>query len=316
VRSVGPDVRSTVVVVTWRGRPHVGRCLDALAGQRPHQILVVDNHSTDGTAEILADHSTRPRVLRLPANRGYAGGLAAALPLVRTTYVAWLNDDAEPEPGWLAALEDALDADPAAAAAGSTLINGDGSVSSAGVRLTGRGYGADLRHAGPTFGFCGGAVLLRTAALAAVGGVPAGFFCYYEDTDTAWRLRLAGWALLQTPAARARHALGASSAPGSAAFHRWNERNRLWMLLRCAPARVALRELAAFAALTAVLPARRSRPRTPNFTVALRLRVLVEVLAGLPAALTARFRIGRTIKNPRAAVWRTWSGRPQPGRAG
>ncbi|HKN96515.1 MAG TPA: glycosyltransferase family 2 protein [Pseudonocardiaceae bacterium] len=307
--------RSTVVVVTWRGRGHIDACLDTVAGQRrPHSTLVVDNASDDGTAQRVAAHPSRPDVLRLDRNRGYAGGIAAALARVRTPFVAWLNDDAAPAPDWLARLEDALDADPRAAAAGAVLTTPDGAVQSAGVGLTGDGYGADLASAGPgVFGFCGGAALLRTEALVAAGGVPADFFCYYEDTDTAWRLRLAGWRVLVVPGATATHLHGATTRPGSFAFHRWNERNRLLMLVRCAPAGVAARQVLRFAALTAVLPVRRimrnrSVPDAVNFTARLRLLVLAEVVARLPAGLVARWRIGRRSTVRRSVVWRTWAG--------
>ncbi|HEX3647940.1 MAG TPA: glycosyltransferase family 2 protein [Pseudonocardiaceae bacterium] len=308
-------VRSTVVVVTWRGRAHIDACLDTLARQhRPHSTLVLDNASDDGTAELVADHPSCPAVLRLDRNRGYAGGIAAAMAKVRTPFVAWLNDDAAPAPDWLARLEDALDADPRAAAAGAMLRTPDGAVQSAGVGLTCDGHGADLASVGPgVFGFCGGAALLRTKALAAAGGVPADFFCYYEDTDTAWRLRLAGWRVLAVPGATAIHLHGASTRPGSFAFHRWNERNRLLMLVRCAPAAVAVRETVRFAAITAALPARRitrnrSGPDAVNFTVRLRLLVLAEVAARLPAGLLARWRIGRRSTVHRSVVWRTWAG--------
>src|SRR6201995_2067772 len=215
-------VRSTVVVVTWRGREHVERCLDSLAKQhRPHSTLVLDNASDDGTADMGAAHPSRPRVRRLARNRGYAGGLAAALPQVKTPFVAWLNDDAAPEPGWLAALEDALDADPRAAAAGGVLTDASGAISSAGVALTADGHGMDLREPDETtFGFCGGSVLLRRRALVSAGGVPGGFFCYYEDTDTAWRLRLSGWRGLAVPGAVATHLHGAGSQPGCVPFPR------------------------------------------------------------------------------------------------
>lgn len=305
------QVRSTVVVVTWRGRDHLTTCLDALAVQnRPHQTLVVDNASDDGSARLLARHPSRPQVLRLSRNTGFAGGMSAALHRVRTPFVAWLNDDAAPEPEWLAALEDALDADDRVAAATSVLRGPGGLVQSIGVRLTADGYGADARD-GAVFGFCGGAALLRTEPLRAVGGVPAGFFCYYEDTDTSWRLRLAGYRLAPVPGARATHLHGATTRPGSARFHRWNERNRLLTLLRCAPASVAAGALARFAALTAVLPLRSgTAARTPaNFRVALRLRVLAEVAACLPAALRARRRIGRMAAVSRRAVWHEWAGR-------
>jgi GT2 family glycosyltransferase len=344
--------RTTVVVVTWRGQDLIGACLDALAAQTvPHRLLVVDNASTDGTAAVLA---ARPvRVVRLRRNAGYAGALAAVLPGVDTRYVAWLNDDAEPEPGWLAALESTLDGHPDVAAAGSVLLDGSGAVQSAGVRLTPLGYGADVTVPGKSvdvtvpgksvqvsapdegtdgpapgevFGFCGGAALLRTGALRAAGGVPAGFFCYYEDTDTSWRLRLAGHRVVTAPGARVRHRHGASSEPGSERFHRWNERNRLLMLLRCAPAGIALRELARFAAITAALPVRRWRdagtrahrqapgaqersrvPDAANFRTRLRLRVLAAVVVGLPAAMVARIRIGRLATVPRAQLWCRWA---------
>jgi GT2 family glycosyltransferase len=298
-----------VIVVTWRGQAHISRCLDAVAAQdRPHRTLVVDNASDDGTAGLLAAHPSRPEVLRLPVNVGYAGGLAAALPAIGTEFVAWLNDDAAPEAGWLAALEDALDADPAAGAVSARLESPDGEPTSFGVRLTGLGYGADVTEPAEVFGFCGGAALLRVGALAAAGGVPAGFFCYYEDTDTSWRLRLAGWTVRSAPAARVRHVLGASTRPGSPAFHRWNERNRLLMLIRCAPALVAARELARFAVLTAVLPVRRQVPDAPNFRLRLRLRVLAEVAVRLGPTIWQRRRIGRRSTVGRRAVWHTFAG--------
>ncbi|MGH3720604.1 MAG: glycosyltransferase family 2 protein [Pseudonocardiaceae bacterium] len=295
-----------MVVVTWRGRGLVGCCLDALAAQtRPHRVLVVDNASTDGTAAEIAAHP----VLRMARNVGYAGALAAALPLVNTPFMAWLNDDAQPEPGWLAALEQALDDDGAAAAAASMLHAPDGVVTSTGVALTRLGYGRDSTGALP-FGFCGGAALLRTDTLRAIGGVAGALFCYYEDTDTSWRLRLAGYRVLTVPGARVRHLGGASARHGTAAFHRWNERNRLLVLLRCAPAGVAARELARFTGLTLVLPFRGNNPGTPNFAPPLRLRVLAEVAARLPATLLARHHISRHCAIPRAAIWSTWAGHP------
>ncbi|MGH3432221.1 MAG: glycosyltransferase family 2 protein [Thermocrispum sp.] len=306
----GAAASSTVVVVTWRGAAHITACLDAVAAQlRAHRLLVVDNASDDGTAELLAAHPARPEVLRLDRNSGYAGALAAALPRVRTRYVGWLNDDAAPEPEWLALLEDALDADDGAGAASPRLLGPAGATQSVGVAITPIGYGADVTTAGPqeVFGFCGGAALVRAASLRALGGVPAEFFCYYEDTDTSWRLRLAGLHVLSVPKARVAHAHGASTGIGSMDFHRWNERNRLLMLLRCAPAAVAAREVLRFAVITALLPVRRA-PDAPNFRMTLRLRVLAEVLRGTPPALRARRATGATAAT-RRTVWQTWAGR-------
>ncbi|WP_197321339.1 glycosyltransferase family 2 protein [Saccharomonospora sp. NB11] len=313
-----PGALTTVVVVTWRGADHVTECLDGLAAQdRPHRTLVIDNASDDGTAALLAHHPSRPDVVRLPRNTGYAGGVAAALEHVDTPLVAWLNDDAVPAPGWLGALERTLLADSRLGAVGSVLRLADGSVQSAGVRLTADGHGADLTEPAPRdrpFGFCGGAVLLRTHTLAAIGGVPAEFFCYYEDTDTAWRLRLAGHDVAVCPDATVCHRHGVSSRPGSVRFHHWNERNRLLMLLRCAPARVATAELARFAALTAVLPLRRLLrtgppvPEAANFRLGLRCRVLADVATRLPSTLRQRAEVQRRSVCGRGDVWSRWAG--------
>lgn len=302
------NTRTTVVVVTWRGREHLAECLDALAAQtRPHRTVVIDNASDDGSAELLAAHPSDPAVHRLPANAGYAGGIAAALPEIDTEFVAWLNDDAAPAKDWLAELEDALTADAGIGAASARMERADGDPISVGVDLTRDGHGVDRTQDGPVFGFCGGAALLRTDALRRAGGVPAEFFCYYEDTDTSWRLRLTGWTVVSVPSARVAHRHGASSRPGSWLFHRWNERNRLAMLVRCAPAGVAVRELARFAALTAVLPVRRlagrNVPTAANFRVGLRLRVLADLVVRLPALAAQRRAITRRSTVSRTAVW-------------
>lgn len=311
---------TTVVVVTWRGAAHITDCLDALAAQeRQHNTIVVDNASNDGTATLVARHACRPRVLRLSTNTGYAGGIAAALSVVDTPFIAWLNDDAVPCPRWLAALEDSML--PGIAAVASRLEDTDGKPQSQGVRLTADGHGADQPDRRPAFGFCGGAALMRTDALRAAGGVPADFFCYYEDTDTAWRLRLTGWRVATAHHAIVRHQHGASTTLDSMPFHRWNERNRLLMLLRCAPSGIAVRELTRFIAITAslFLNGALRRPGTsrtttcplpaPNFRVGLRCRVLVEVISRLRTTTRQRREIGRCAVVDRGTVWQAWAGR-------
>ena len=320
-----PDV--TVLVVTWRARELLRGCLAALSAQTvPHRLIVVDNASTDGTAELLADLlAGRPeaRVLRLSRNTGFAGGVAAGLTQVDTGWVALLNDDAQPEPGWLAALLAAAGDDGAVAAVTSRLLLPSGAVNNAGVRLLADGYGADRGLGEPdgppydsdaeVFGFSGGAALLRMAAVEAAGGFPAQFFLYYEDTDTSWRLRLCGGRVRYAPAAVVRHAHSASADQASALFSFHNERNRLLTLTRCAPAAVALRQLVRFGLTTGSLAARRARrrplPPAPHFRTGLRLRVLASYARLLPWALRTRREIGRRAVRSRAEVARQWLGR-------
>lgn len=100
-RLAGLVSRATVVVVTWQGAELLGPCLDALSSQTTGcRVLVVDNASTDGTAQLLARRKGI-EVLRSPANVGFAGGANLALRRVTTPYAAVLNDDARPDADWL-----------------------------------------------------------------------------------------------------------------------------------------------------------------------------------------------------------------------
>lgn len=298
-----PDV--TVVVVTWRGAAHIAACLDSLLGQsEAARILVIDNASDDGTQEILRRYQqdeSSMRVVRTAVNLGFAGGVAHALELVDTPLVALLNDDAVADPDWLAALHQALAEQPDAAAATSRMRLADsGLINNAGVALTASGYGYDIglgddpaNHAqrADVFGFCGGAALLRTDALRTAGGFPASFFMYYEDTDTSWRLRLHGWTVTYQPTAEVLHQHGASAGPATRMFAFHNERNRLWMLIRCAPAGVAARQLGRFALTTASLTLKGALGRRPpgwQFSTRLRLTVLGSTLRSLPALARQR----------------------------
>lgn len=319
-----PDV--TVLVVTWRARELLRKCLAALDAQTaPHRLLVVDNASTDGTAALLAEllaDLPGARVLRLPRNAGFAGGVAAGMAEVSTPWVALLNDDAEPAPGWLAALLAAAAADHDLVAVTSRLLLPSGTVNNAGVVLRPDGYGADRGLGEPdgppfdtpaeVFGFSGGAALLQMAALQSAGGFPAPYFLYYEDTDTSWRLRLAGGRIAYAPGAAVRHAHSASADQASAAFSFHNERNRLLTLTRCAPAGFALRQLARFGLTTGSLAAkrvlRRPLPPAPHFRVGLRLRVLGSYARLLPWALRTRRQVSRRSTVDRAVLARQWLG--------
>ena len=310
----------TVVVVTFRGRDLLPACLDSLVAQTaPHRVLVVDNASTDGSAAILAARHEPLTVRRLPRNAGFAGGVTAALPHVDTPFLALLNDDASAEPGWLAALLDRAASQPEAAAWTSLLVRSDDPtvVNNAGVALLFNGYGADA--AGGTaaadldpnsfvFGFSGGAALLRTDAVRAVGGFPGEFFMYYEDLDTSWRLRAAGWQIVLVAEARVAHRHAATADPSSEAFHFHNERNRLWTLVRNAPAAAAGAAIGRFAVTTGSLVLRGLTdrgPRAANLRPALRLRVLLAVVGAFPRLLRQRIRLGRRAAVRRRALWRT-----------
>jgi len=345
-RSPAPDGRPadvTVVTVTYDAADLVLECLAGLERQRLRgrtmDVVVVDNASADGTADLVARTHPRVRLVRSPVNRGFAGGNNVALRDVATPYVVLLNNDAVPEPDFVAALVDALEAAPAdvaaltatvlladrfrSAAPGDpavsrvvgpdgewvrdpdgpvTLVNSTGNV----VRTDGygvdRGWLADAAHHRPgrgVFGFCGAAVVLRTSALRDVGLFDEDFFLYYEDSDLSWRLRLAGYRIEHCPDAVVRHVHAASTGEGSALFRFHDGRNRLLMLTKDATAPLAARAVGRYVLTTASIAVRRSQPWSH---VLLRLRVLASYVRLLPRMLARRRAIGRAARTPRAAV--------------
>jgi GT2 family glycosyltransferase len=299
------DLTTTVLVVTWQGRDLLARCLDSLAEQTvPHGVVVVDNASTDGTLEMLAARFPTARVVSNPVNKGFAGGVADGLQIVDTPLVALLNNDAVAEPAWLERLVETMEKHPEAAAVTSRLLLADvvpPTLNNAGVVLRDDGYGADRGLGEPAdayqepdevFGFSGGAALLRFDALREVGGFPQPFFLYYEDTDTSWRLRRAGWSIRYEPSAVVHHRHSATADQTSASFAYWNERNRLLMHVRCASAGAAIGVWGRFLLTTASLTVRRlaggPRPVAHQQRVRVRLHVLAGALRLLPWALASR----------------------------
>ena len=322
----------TVVVVTWERCDLVLDCLKSLAAQTVgHRVLVVDNASTDGTAEQVAEHFPHARILRQTANLGFAGGVSAALDVVDTRFVALLNNDAQADSRWIEASLAALGPQSVAAVTAKMLLTErvasteprslePATINNAGVILLRSGYGADRglgspdneRFASPVevFGFSGGAVVLRTLAVKAVGGFDADYFMYYEDTDLSWRLRLAGWHIVYAPNAVVHHVHAASSDRQSEMFAFHNERNRLLMLLRNAPLGFATSKTARFALTTASLAGKRlvgrAVPDDQVFREGLRLRVLAALVSRLAGTLRQRGRVPRARR--RVEVLHEWLG--------
>jgi GT2 family glycosyltransferase len=196
------------VVLTWNGREDTLACLASLerVPDRPELVVVVDNASTDGTAEAVTERFLRAELVRSPENRGFAGGnnlgIARALEL-GADHVLVLNNDAEVEPGAIDALVEAATARPDAGSVGAKILFADPPdlVWFAGADYDPRrGYNGrqrgyrepdDGRWAGvrETDRACGAAMLVPRAVLERVGAFDETLFLYAEDVE--WSLRAA-----------------------------------------------------------------------------------------------------------------------------
>ena len=100
-------MRLSVVIPTWNGRKLLHLPLDSLRAQthRDFEVILVDDASTDGTAEFVSSSWPEVRLVRLEANRGFPGAVNAGIRVATGQAVALLNNDAEADAGWVAALE-------------------------------------------------------------------------------------------------------------------------------------------------------------------------------------------------------------------
>jgi GT2 family glycosyltransferase len=249
------DPLVSVVVVTWNGLGHLRRSLPAVLAQRlgageDLELLVVDNGSEDGSQpylQALAHRDRRVRPLYNERNEGFAGPNNRAFRAARGAFLATLNNDTVPEPGWLAALLAAARGDARVGSVASRMVfdHRPGLIQSAGIsldragiawdRLVGRPVGESERAPAEVFGASAGAALYRRAMLDELGGFDARFFMYLEDVDLAWRARLAGWRATYAPGAVVRHAHSASAREGSP-FKNWHlGRNKVWTIAKCYP---------------------------------------------------------------------------------
>jgi len=237
----------SIIVVTYNSRAHLAECLDSLCVLSPeptHEVLVMDNASTDDgavIAETLAARHPQVRAFRGDANRGYAGGVNAALVHAQGRYIVVLNPDMVVTPNWLTPLMAFLESHPNAGAVNPLVVLQDDEthVNAAGqnVHVTGLGFNRGLgqpraRFAGAAparvSGLQGGAFLIRRALLNQMGGWDESGFMYHEDVALSWLVQLMGYDLYCVPESVVSHAYHLSLYPEKLFLL---ERNRWAMLV-------------------------------------------------------------------------------------
>ncbi|MGU3539184.1 glycosyltransferase family 2 protein [Methylobacterium sp. A54F] len=232
----------SVLIVTYNSGPDIDTCLTLLAESRldrAHEVIVVDNASSDGTPERLARNWPGVRLLRERDNHGFAGGNALASARAGGSYLLLLNPDAFlRDPEAVTALARHLDAHPEVGAVAPRLTFGDGrhQVGDAGYeprplsvlvhalglsgRLGLRGVylsGEEARASAPLAvdWLCGACLMVRRSAVESIGGLASALFLYGEDVDWGCRMRDAGWRVDYLPGPAVVHLQGGSAGQAS-----------------------------------------------------------------------------------------------------
>jgi GT2 family glycosyltransferase len=242
----------TALVLNWNGAGVVGDCVRSLQQQDypALQVLVVDNASTDGSADMVRSEFPSVRLHVNEKNLGFGGGNNVGIRLTRTPYVLMCNNDTRIQPGAVRRLVEALEVQPRAGSATPCIIlAASGKVDATGIVVCpdglalGRGRAEApeaMQEAAEVFYASDCCCLYRKAMLDDLR-LPSGelydedFFAYADETDMGWRAQRRGWKSLYVPAAVVYHHHAASSGSVSPFLVRLVERNRVWVAAKNFP---------------------------------------------------------------------------------
>jgi N-acetylglucosaminyl-diphospho-decaprenol L-rhamnosyltransferase len=255
-----------VVIVSYRSRALLRECLEALRAHPPSSpmsVVVVDNASGDGTAEMVRREFPEVDLIASRENLGFAAATNLGARRGTSPYLLALNPDTAVTEGALDLVISVLESHSDVAVVGPRLMRADGSFDHAARRSfptplsalghfsgVGRRAGASGRLAayrapdvesGPVDAVNGAFMLMRRSAFEAAGGFDEGYWMYMEDLDLSYRLAQQGWSSWYEPTATVRHVKGGSVGGPRPARLNWHFHRGMYRFYRAhyAPERSA-----------------------------------------------------------------------------
>jgi len=245
----------SVVIVAWNAKRYLEMCLESLETAPPRrsmEVLVVDNASGDGTAEMIETKFPWAKLIKSDENLGFAKGNNVAIRQCQGRHVTLVNPDVKVFPGCLDALADFLDQNSKVGFVGPRVLNPDMTLQSSCRRFptlwnnlcstTGlaSAFKKSRFFAGEHMFYfphdrilavdvlVGCFIMVRRETLEAVGLMDEGFYMYGDDVDWCRRCWKAGWQVVFYPGAQAIHDRGAITAPYPVRFAVAQQRSVLY----------------------------------------------------------------------------------------
>lgn len=253
-------MHTAVVILNWNTKGFLERFLPGVCASvegMDAEVIVADNASTDGSAELLQRDFPAVRLIRLDRNYGFTGGYNRALAEVDADLFVLLNTDVEVTPGWLKPLVEYMEAHPDCGACGPKLHSWQQRdhfeyAGAAGGLLDRYGYpfcrGRILSRVAEdkgqydtvenVFWITGACLMVRSSLWRELGGLDDRFFAHMEEIDLCWRLQLAGYRITAIPDSLVYHVGGGTLPQTSPLKLKLNFRNSLLMLENNLPATV------------------------------------------------------------------------------
>jgi len=220
------SITTSIIIPVYNKAEFTWQCLNSLLQEvdfSRNEVIVVDNASSDRTAEVLAHFANIIRVIRNEENRGFVDACNQGAAAARGKYFLFLNNDTEVQPGWLSNLVETLEARPEHGAVGSMFLYPDGTIQEAGAIVWQNGeahhygWGGSVDDRRFNFArevdYCSAAsLLIRKEIFEQLGGFDQRFApAYYEDVDLCFGVRSLGYKVIYQPRSRVVHHEGATA---------------------------------------------------------------------------------------------------------
>lgn len=246
-RKTAADV--TVVIPNYNGIKYIGNCLKSLfAGEMVPEIIVIDNGSSDGSAEIVEKDYPMCKLVRFEKNQGFCRAVNEGIRLAATKYVILLNNDTVADKKLVSRLVKAIQSKKKAFSVSAKMLSmqNPGIIDDAGDLYCALGWAfalgkgkESLRYCAPSeiFAACGGAAIYRKDIFSVIGYFDENHFAYLEDIDIGYRAKISGYANYYEPGAIVYHAGSAVSGSRYNEFKvRLSSRNSIYLIYKNMPA--------------------------------------------------------------------------------
>ena len=222
-------LRTAAVIVNYNGGDLNVRCIETLLSQPNTDVVVVDNASSDGSADLLERRfGSRITLLRQSENLGFGKACNVGVRATDAPYILFFNNDAVAEPGMVQTLTGILAEHPDVGVAGPVVLDDDGTntVQSTGMTIDRWGFpwdptsGLHVSQLPPApirdaFYVSGCALMISRVLFERLGGFDEGMFMFCEDSDLCWRAQLIGFRVVTARNALCRHIGGATAEAGT-----------------------------------------------------------------------------------------------------
>lgn len=240
----------TVVIPNYNGIAYIEECIKALQAQQgvpAFDIIVVDNHSTDGSKEFVLEHYKEICLIPLDDNYGFCKAVNVGIKAAKTPYVILLNNDTQVQPGFVAALYDRIRQKSSIFSVSSMMLQAKNPtlIDDAGDYYCALGWafarGKDKQAAEYDIpceitAACAGAAIYRKQIFEQIGYFDEVHFAYLEDIDVGYRARLYGYQNMYEPKAKVYHVgSGASGSRYNEFKVRHSSRNSIYLIRKNMP---------------------------------------------------------------------------------